>query len=40
MRKRDNWLTGRGGGHGGAKFYDGEKAWSSKNHLIFFVLCL
>jgi hypothetical protein len=29
LRKRDNLLTGEGGG--GAKSYDGEKAWSSIN---------
>jgi hypothetical protein len=35
-RKRDNFLTGRGEGRGGvgAKPYEGEKAWSSKNHSI------
>ncbi len=27
---------GEGGGGGGAKFYDGEKAWSSINNLILF----
>ncbi len=33
LRKRDNLLTGEGGwGGGGAKSYDGEKAWSSINH--------
>jgi hypothetical protein len=33
LRKRDILLTGQGGGcGGGAKSYDGEKAWSSTNH--------
>jgi hypothetical protein len=27
---------GGGGGEGGAKTYDGEKAWSSINHSILF----
>jgi hypothetical protein len=36
MGKRDNLPTGEGeGGGGGAKSYDGEKAWSSVNHSIF-----
>jgi hypothetical protein len=32
LRKRDNLLMGE---WGGAKAYDGEKAWSSINHTIF-----
>jgi hypothetical protein len=32
LRKRDNLLTGEGGG--GAKSYAGEKTWSSINHSI------
>ncbi len=35
LRKRDNLLTGEGeGGGGGAKSYDGEKAWYSKKHAL------
>jgi hypothetical protein len=33
LRKRDNKLTGDGGG-GGDKSYVAEKAWSSINHSI------
>ncbi len=33
LRKRDNVLTGKGrGGGGGAKAFDGEKAWYSIIH--------
>ncbi len=31
LRKRDNFLTGEWGTGGGAKSYEGEKAWSSIN---------
>jgi hypothetical protein len=34
LRKRDNLLTGKGGGGAGAKLYDGEMARSSINHSI------
>jgi hypothetical protein len=36
LRKRDNLLTGGGveGMWGGAKSYDGDKAWYSINHSI------
>ncbi len=35
LRKGDNLPTGEGGGDGGgAKSYDGEKAWPSINHSI------
>jgi hypothetical protein len=35
LRKRDNFLTGKWvGGGGGAKSYDGQKAWSSINRSI------
>jgi hypothetical protein len=34
MRKRDNLLTGKGGGRGReAKSYDGKEAWASINTL-------
>jgi hypothetical protein len=35
-KERDNWLTGEGKevGGGGAKSYDGEKAYSSTNYAI------
>jgi hypothetical protein len=37
LRKIDNFLTGEGGWDGGgAKSWDGEKAWSSINHSILF----
>ncbi len=38
-RKRDNLLSERGReGGGGAKSFDGEKAWSSINHSILFAV--